>query len=151
MGITKGEGKRTIFGVGQFLTGIYDENQDKFMTLTKIGTGLTDEQFREFAKKAEKLKVKDMPKNYEVDKLLNPDIWIKPGLVVEISGDIITRSSVHTAGRVMQKTKTGGALEVQETGYALRFPRLERFRNDKSPQDVTTLQEIKQMFAKQGV
>ena len=149
MGITKGEGKRTTFGVGQFLTGVYDMNQDKYVTLTKIGTGLTDEQFREFAKKVEKLKITDMPKNYEVDKLLLPDTWIKPGLVVEISGDIITRSSVHTAGRVMQKTKTGGAWEVKESGFALRFPRLERFRSDKNPQDTTTLKEIKQMFFKQ--
>ncbi|MCU0290118.1 MAG: DNA ligase, partial [Acidobacteria bacterium] len=32
MGYTRGEGKRTDFGVGQFLTGIYDQKRDKFVT-----------------------------------------------------------------------------------------------------------------------
>src|SRR3989344_5610107 len=38
MGYTLGEGKRTAFGVGQFLAGIYDPKQDKFLTITKVGT-----------------------------------------------------------------------------------------------------------------
>lgn len=146
MGYTKGEGKRTIFGVGQFLTGVYDQNLDRFVTISKIGTGLTDEQFREFIKRVKPLEVKEKPKSYEVDKLLEADIWLKPSLVVEVAADEITRSQVHTSGRIMGPSKSGKAQEVKSPGYALRFPRLISFRDDKKPKDATTLTEVIKMF-----
>lgn len=150
MGYTKGEGKRTAFGVGQFLTGVYDAKHDKFVTVSKIGTGLTDEQFREFFRRVKQLETKEKPVLYETDKLLDPDIWLTPQLVVEVSCDEITRSAVHTAGRIMEPSKSGKAWVVKTAGFALRFPRLERFRDDKRPEDVTTIIEINHMYQKQG-
>ena len=35
---------------------------------------------------------------------------------------------------------------VDVPGYALRFPRLEKFRDDRKPEDVTNLAEIEEMF-----
>ena len=55
------------------------------------------------------------------------DVWISPSIVVEIKADEITKSPVHTAQ------------------LALRFPRLERFRDDKRKEDVTTLKEMEQI------
>ena len=150
MGYTKGEGKRTDFGVGQFLTGVYDLKQEKYVTISKIGTGLTDEQFREFYKRVHKLETKEKPQEYDVEKLLTPDVWLKPGLVVEVSCDEITRSAVHSAGRVMEPSKSGKALSVKLAGFALRFPRLERFRDDKRPEDATSVKELESMFAAQS-
>lgn len=150
MGYTLGEGKRTTFGVGQFLTGVYDESQDKFVTTSKIGTGLTDEQFREFIKRVKKLEIKDQPKEYDVDKLLTPDVWLRPSLVVEVGSDEITRSAVHTAGRILKPSKSGKAFDVATPGFALRFPRLENFRDDKKATDATTVQELADMFKKQS-
>ena len=149
MGYTKGEGKRTDFGMGQFLTGVYDSKKDQFTTITKIGTGLTDEQFREFIKRVKPIEVAEKPKNYEIDKLLEPDRWLKPSLVVEVAADEITRSQVHTSGRVTGPSKSGKAQEVKEAGYALRFPRLVNFRDDKNPNEVTTVLEVKKMFLDQ--
>ncbi len=149
MGYTKGEGKRTAFGVGQFLTGIYDQKKDIFVSVSKIGTGLTDEQFREFIKRVKPLEVKDKPKEYEIDKLFEPDMWLKPSLVVEVAADEVTRSQVHTAGRVMGPSKSGKAEEVKEPGYALRFPRLIRFRDDKNAKEATTISEVVKMFVGQ--
>lgn len=149
MGYTKGEGKRTVFGVGQFLTGVYDEALGKFTTVSKIGTGLTDLQFREFFQRVKLLRTEEKPKNYEVDKLLTPDVWLEPSLVVEVAADEVTRSQVHTAGRLMGLSKSGKAQEVKDPGYALRFPRLIGFRQDKNPQDATTLTELKNIFIKQ--
>ena len=146
MGYTLGEGKRTAFGVGQFLAGIYDPKKDIFLTITKVGTGLTDEQFREFITRTQKLKVNDQPKNYEIDKLLEPDVWVKPSLVVELASDEITRSAVNTAGRVLEPSKSGKAFSVKIPGYSLRFPRLVRFRDDKKAIDSTTVDEIKLMW-----
>lgn len=150
MGYTLGEGKRTIFGVGQFLTGVYDKKKDRFVTLTKVGTGLTDEQFREFFSRVKKLHAKEKPPLYDVDKLLTPDVWVEPELVVEIGGDEITRSAVHTAGRVMEPSKSGKAFSVKTPGYALRFPKLVRFRSDRRPEDATTETEIEKLYKMQG-
>lgn len=125
LGFYRGRGRRAGFGIGAFLVGIVDKS--KFLTVSKIGTGLTDEQWREMYERCEKLKVKDKSKEYQVDKNLNPDVWCRPSLVVEIEADTITKSPIHTAG------------------LALRFPRLKRFRDDKDPQQATSLQELKKL------
>lgn len=150
MGFDMGQGKRADFGIGDFLVGVFDKKNDRFVTMCKIGTGLSDEEWREVEKRCQAIKTKDMPKEYDVDKAMECDVWVKPHIVVEIRADEITRSPVHTAGRIMGLTKTGGAQEVKEAGYALRFPRLERFRDDKKPADATTLDEIKHLFSLQG-
>lgn len=126
MGYSAGRGKRASFGVGQFLVGVRDS--EKIKTVTKIGTGLTDKQFKELAVRLKKLGVGKKPKNYIVDKLLMPDFWIDPSLVVEIAADEITKSPSHTSG------------------YALRFPRLVKFRDDKDVNNSTTLSELKKLF-----
>lgn len=125
MGYSVGKGKRSDFGLGQFLVGVKDG--DVFKTVTKVGTGLTDEQFRELNTRLKKLGVKNMPKEYEVHKDLTPDYWVTPGLVVELAADEITESPKHSSG------------------FALRFPRLINFRDDKSPEQATTLMELKDL------
>jgi len=129
MGISRGKGKRADFGVGAFLVGV--KQGSKFVTLTKIGTGLTDEQFRELKVQSAKFKVKEKPEEYEVNKNIYPDSWCAPGLIVEIQADNITQSPIHTAG------------------LALRFPRLVRFREDKPYDQITTVKEVEKLFALQ--
>ncbi len=131
MGYDFGKGKRTGFGIGAFLVGIYDDKNDRFLSAAKIGTGLTDEEWKQLKNQSSKFKVVKKPALYEVNAAANCDIWVKPGIVMEIKADELTRSSVHTAK------------------YALRFPRLERFRDDKRPEDVTTLVEYEEMFEAQ--
>jgi DNA ligase 1 len=126
MGYTAGRGKRVSFGVGQFLVGVKDG--EKIKTVTKVGTGLTDEQFRELKTCLKNLEVPQKPKVYEVNKLLEPDFWVNPEVVVEIAADEITKSPTHTAG------------------LALRFPRLVRFRDDKSPEQATKVGEVEKLF-----
>ncbi len=131
MGYDYGRGKRTDFGMGAFLVGIRDEKKDIFVTVAKIGTGLTDEEWRKLKVKSQTLSVKEKPVNYLVDKLMICDVWISPGIVVEIRADEITKSPTHTAG------------------LAFRFPRLERFRDDKKPQEATSLSEVEKMYQTQ--
>jgi len=127
MGYDFGKGKRTDFGMGAFLVGVLNEKKDKFVTVAKIGTGLTDKEWKKLWVMGYGLRVKEMPKNYLVDKQAECDVWITPKIVVEIKADEITKSPTHTAG------------------LALRFPRLERFRDDKKSGDVTTLEELQSM------
>lgn len=129
MGYTAGKGKRAGFGVGQFLAGIKDG--ESFKSVTKVGTGLTDEQFRELNTRLSKIELGTMPKDYEVSKILTPDRWVRPKVVVELAADEITVSPNHTSG------------------YALRFPRLIKFRDDKSSVDVTTIKELKSIMSLQ--
>ena len=131
MGYDLGRGKRTGFGIGAFLAGVLDEKKEQFLTVAKIGTGLTDTEWRELKTKTQKLRISKKPNNYSVNKMMNCDVWVKPAIVVEIRADEITKSPVHTAG------------------LALRFPRLERFRDDKNPGDATTLKEIEKMSKNQ--
>jgi len=131
MGYDFGKGKRTDFGIGAFLAGVYDKKEDVFVTIAKIGTGLTDEEWRELKVKGQRSKVKSKPDNYSVVEQMSCDVWIAPAIVVEIKADELTKSPIHTAG------------------FALRFPRLERFRDDKIPTDVTGLAEIESIFKEQ--
>jgi DNA ligase-1 len=126
MGYITGRGKRTQFGIGGFLAGLNDG--EEIQTLTKVGTGLTDDQFRELKKRLSGLEIKQKPKEYGVvGKTLIPDVWVQSGLVVELAADEITKSPIHSSG------------------YALRFPRLVRFRDDKKPSQATSVGEIKKL------
>lgn len=146
MGYDFGQGKRNTFGIGDFLIGVYDQKRDMFVTIAKIGTGLTDEEWRRMKKECDEVKTTHKPARYDIDKLMACDIWVEPKKVVVIRADEITRSSIHTAGRVLKKSKSGEAWDVDVPGFALRFPRLIEFRSDKLPEDSTTLKEIKEMF-----
>jgi DNA ligase-1 len=126
MGYSVGKGKRSDFGIGQFLVGVKDG--DTVKTVTKVGTGLTDEQFRELIIRLKKLETSQKPEEYEVHKDLTPDFWVTPSLVVELAADEITKSPKHTAD------------------LALRFPRLIKFRDDRSANQATTIEELQDMF-----
>ena len=126
MGYYAGKGKRAGFGIGMFLVGI--RKGEAFLTVSKIGTGLTDDQWREMRKRCEQVRVDQKPKSYQVPKDLVPDVWCQPQIVVEIEADNITKSPLHTAE------------------YALRFPRLIRFRDRKVPSQATTLKETEKLY-----
>ncbi len=146
MGYDYGKGKRAGFGIGAFLVGVYDEKEDRYLTVAKIGTGLKDEDWISLKARTGKLKAEKKPARYEIDKMMECDVWVTPKIVVEIKADEITRSPVHTAGRIMKVSKSGSAFEVDTAGFALRFPRLVRFREDKSPEEVTTVKEMDSLY-----
>jgi DNA ligase 1 len=131
LGYYFGRGARVGFGIGGFLVGVYDEVTDSFKTFTKVGTGLKDDDWRYLKEAADKVKTTEKPNNVDVSKIYSPDVWLTPKLVVELGGDEISKSATHSAG------------------YALRFPRLVKFRDDKAPHDITTLGEIKDLHKMQ--
>lgn len=143
MGYYRGRGRRAGFGIGAFLTGVYDAGKDGFVTIAKIGTGLTDKQWREMKKRCDAVKVPDKPARFVVDKNLACDVWCEPAIVVEIKADEITRSPIHAAG------KDSDALGLGGPGLALRFPRLVDFRK-KDPEQATTVEEVLRLYGLQG-
>ncbi len=138
LGYIAGKGKRTAFGAGALLVGVYDSKKDEFVTVSKVGTGLTDEEWKEIHKRGDAIKLDHKPAR--VSSSIVPSVWIKPEIVIEVLADEITRSPIHTAG----KTET-------EPGYALRFPRLVSFRGlDKRAEDATSVKELIEMYRQQG-
>jgi DNA ligase-1 len=137
LGYYLGKGKRAEFGVGALLAGVYDSDKDRFATITKLGTGLSDAEWRQIHERADKLQVDHKPAR--VDSILVPDVWLEPEVVVEVMADEITPSPRHTAG-----------MSGDEPGFALRFPRVVSFRDaDKRPEDATTVTEIAELFRQQ--
>lgn len=126
MGYYLGRGKRSGFALGAFLIGI--RSDEKILTLAKVGTGITDQVFGELGKRLKEIGTRKQELGYVVPKSLEPDVWVEPKLVVEVAADEITVSPTHSAG------------------YALRFPRLVKIRDDKGVEQITTLQEVKGMY-----
>jgi DNA ligase-1 len=138
VGYIYGRGRRTAFGVGALLVAAYDPERDVFPTVTKIGTGLSDAQWREVRERCEPHVSERKPARVESN--IEPSVWVEPQVVIEVLADEITRSPIHPTG-----AREGGQ------GYALRFPRLVGFRQeDKKPEDVTTVTEIVELYNQQG-
>ena len=131
LGYYKGRGERSKFGIGGFLAGVLNEKKDKFLTITKVGTGLKDDDWKHMKQLADKHAVKEVPNNVGMTKNYLPDVITAPEIVVEVGADEISVSKTHTAG------------------FALRFPRLLYFRTDKNPSQATSLKEIKKLYSLQ--
>jgi DNA ligase-1 len=129
VGYLRGRGKRAALGIGSLLAAVYDPGHDRFRTVAKIGSGLSERAWKDLRARLDRHASRDRPR--QVDSLITPDVWVTPTLVVEVLADEITRSPAHTCGKV-----------AKAPGYALRFPRLVGERADKAPEDATTEREI---------
>jgi DNA ligase-1 len=117
----------------------YDNAEDIFKTVCKCGTGFADEDLKELLKKLNPFLISH--KHTRVDSKLDPDVWFNPSLVLEVMGDEITLSPIHTACMSVIRA---------ESGLAIRFPRFTgNYRTDKSAEDATSTKEILEMYKKQ--
>ena len=78
----------------------------------------------------EKYVVKRKPNNVICEDI--PDVWLEPEVVIEIFGDEIT---------ISEKFLT--------LGYSMRFPVFQKFRPEKGPEDISTVQEIDELYKSQ--
>jgi DNA ligase-1 len=137
LGYYRGKGNRAEFGAGALLAGVYDTDKDEFVTVSKLGTGLSDEGWRDIHRRLASLEVPEKPAR--VNSNFVPDVWVEPAIVVEVLADEITPSPRHTAG-----------MSRDQPGFALRFPRIVSLRTaDKKPEDATSVREIREMFEQQ--
>ncbi|MFT3936280.1 MAG: ATP-dependent DNA ligase [Chitinophagaceae bacterium] len=95
---------------------------DKLVSFTKAYSGLTDKEFAE---------VDNFVKRNSLEKF-GPVRTVKPELVFEIAFEGIAASARH------------------KSGVALRFPRINRWRKDKKPDEINTLQDLQQMLEQYG-
>jgi len=95
---------------------------DKFVPTGMMGSGLTEEQLEELTKRMKKIIIEE--KGIEVK--------VKPEIVVEVAYEEIQKSPNYPSG------------------YALRFPRLLRFReSEKRPEEIDTVATIEKLYKQQ--
>ncbi len=122
-----GEGKRSGW-LSSFTLACRD-GDGKFLEIGKVGTGIKElEQeegggvtFEGLTKALKPLVVDEKGK----------EVTVKPKLVVEIAFEEVQKSPTYASG------------------YALRFPRLIRVREDKGKNDVSTLEQVERLYKEQ--
>ena len=121
---TYGEGKRAK-ALSSFSLACRDEATGKFLECGKLGTGIKEKKsesgitFKELTKLLKPL----------IEKEKGRKVSIKPEIVIEVSYEEIQKSPTY------------------ESGFALRFPRLNRLRSpEKGANQANTLEDVKRIF-----
>ena len=115
-----GHGRRTGW-LSNYHLAAYNPETGEFEVVGKTFKGLTDEEFEIITKRLLSLKVSD--NGYTVR--------VRPRIVVEVAFNEIQRSPKY------------------RSGYALRFARIVRFRDDKRPEEADTIQRVRELYLKQ--
>ncbi len=101
-----------------FEVAAYDEDTDGYVVLGKVASGFTDEQLVEINEKLSPLIT------VEHDRIAD----VRPEIIVEVKFQEIQKSPFYSSG------------------YALRFPRLVRIRDDLSPEEVNTFARVMNIY-----
>ena len=126
-----GKGRRTG-NYGTLLLATYDEDEDTFPSICKVGTGFSDESLDQLYQILNpKVSIK---KNLRIISEMEADVWFEPELVIEIVASEITLSPIHKAAiNAIRK----------DAGLALRFPKFTgKIRVEKAVEDASTNEEI---------
>jgi len=97
-----------------------DETTSEFMVIGKTFKGLTDKEFVEMTRKLKELQVEQT----------GFTVKVIPQIVVEVAFNEIQRSPHY------------------HSGFALRFARIIRIREDKKPEEADTLQTVNELYQK---
>ena len=126
-----GKGRRTG-KYGTLLLSTYNDEEDIFPSICKVGTGFTDESLDQLYQiLSPKVTLK---KNPRIVSEMEADVWFEPELVIEIVASEITQSPIHKTA--LDKIKEG-------TGLALRFPKFTgKIRTEKTSEDASTDEEV---------
>jgi DNA ligase-1 len=126
-----GRGKRAKT-YGALLAAVRDEATGQFKTVCKVGTGFSDEELEQLVPRFQPYVIS--AKDPLVESKMKADVWFQPAIVLQVVGDEITRSPIHTCAY--------GQIASNE-GLAIRFPRFDgTWREDKSADEATTVSEI---------
>jgi len=126
-----GKGRRTG-KYGTLLLATYNDEEDIFPSICKVGTGFTDESLDQLYQiLSPKVTLK---KNPRIVSEMEADVWFEPELVIEIVASEITQSPIHKTA--LDRIKEG-------TGLALRFPKFTgKIRTEKNSEDASTDEEV---------
>lgn len=140
IGALHGKGKRTGC-YGSFLLAIYNEEQEEYQTISKIGTGFSEEKLKELTEVLRAHVIPQPRKYYRYTDKLVPDVWFDAKVVWEVKAADLSISPVYTAAV--------GTVDANK-GISIRFPRLVRDRDDKGPEDTTSPEQVAGMYNRQA-
>jgi len=115
-----GHGRRQGWLSNYHLT-VKDEESGEYLLIGKTFKGLTDEGFIDMTKRLQAIKTSE-------DDMA---VYVKPEIVVEVAYNEIQKSPHY------------------KSGFALRFARITRIRDDKTPEQADTMERLKKLYAKQ--
>ncbi|HKU33592.1 MAG TPA: ATP-dependent DNA ligase [Candidatus Nitrosotalea sp.] len=138
VGAFYGRGRRTG-KYGALLLSAYNEEEDTYPSVCKVGTGFTDESLDQIYQiLSDKIIVKKDPR---IASGLEADVWFEPEVVIEIVASEITLSPIHKAA--LDQIRKG-------SGLALRFPKFTgKIRFEKTPENATSVNEVMTMYNNQ--
>ena len=133
-----GKGRRTG-RYGTLLLATYNDENDTFPSICKVGTGFTDESLDQLYQiLSPNVTIK---KNSRIESDMEADVWFEPNLVIEIVASEITLSPIH---------KTGFNILRKDSGLALRFPKFTgKVRSEKHVEDASTDDEVITLYKSQ--
>ena len=135
----RGKGKRS--GVyGAFLLAVFDQSNGEFQSVCKIGTGFSDEDLQQHWGFFKDHCLGSKRMDYDVHDSLTPDDWFDACQVWEVAAADLSISPIHSACCTSRE---------DGKGIGLRFPRFLRIRDDKSPEDATSAEQVMQMYEDQ--
>ena len=120
IGAKWGEGRRASL-LGSYRLACMDQSSGRLLDVGWVATGLTDEALSELTEMFRELVI--LEKGMEVE--------IKPAVIFEVAYEEIQKSPNYSSG------------------YALRFPRMVRVRDDKSLEEADTLERILSLYRSQ--
>jgi len=124
---------------GALLMAAYDQEMQSHVTICKLGTGFDDAFLDAMPELLDRYKRNERPSNV-ISKMM-PDVWFEPSVILEVSGAELSLSPIHTAAEGVFK---------EDAGLGIRFPRYTgRIREDKGPEESTTVGEIIDMYEMQ--
>ncbi|AMD22043.1 HGL297Wp [Eremothecium sinecaudum] len=138
LGAYHGRGKRTgTYGV--FLLGCYNPDSEDFETCCKIGTGFSEDDLQSLHDKLKDTIIEFPRGNILYDESSPPDVWFQPSLIFEVLTADLSLSPVYKAG-----------CHVYDKGISLRFPRYLKLREDKTPTEATTSEQVVALYENQS-
>jgi len=117
-----GEGRKSVEGwLSRYIIGVKDPSKDGFLMVGRVASGLSDDELRYLTDELKKIKIREEGRV----------VTVEPKIVIEIAFEEIQKGDHYPSG------------------FGIRFPRIVRIREDRSPEEIDDIGKIKRLYEQQ--